>query len=155
MEINLVCVGQLKEDYWKKAIDEYKKRLSAFCDLNIYEVRGADNVSAGGDIQRQKEIESENLNKYKKGHCIALEIGGKDFTSEGFADYISKLTLGRISTISFFIGGSNGMDRNFVNGCDLKLSFSKFTFPHQMMRVVLLEQIYRIFCINNGKAYHK
>ena len=93
--------------------------------------------------------------KYKKGYCIALEVGGKSFTSEEFASKIKSIFDMQSSTISFFIGGSNGLDKSFSDSMDMKLSFSSFTYPHQLMRVILLEQVYRALTIINHKKYHK
>ena len=155
MEINLAVVGGLKEKFYKDAIEEYKKRLSAFCSINIYEVK---DISCGDnekEIEKEKLLEAENLKKYKKGFTIALEIDGENFSSTEFSKKIKDIFENKNSTITFFIGGSNGLDKNFSDSCSMKLSFSKFTFPHQLMRVILLEQIYRSFMINNNRTYHK
>ena len=153
--INIVCVGNLKERFWKEAVEEYSKRISAFAKLNIFEVKEATYGTSNKDILNARKEEAERLSKHKEGYTIALEILGKSFDSESFADHISKITLQGNSTISFFIGGSYGLDQDFVKTLDEKLSFSNFTFPHQLMRVILLEQVYRAFTILNGKTYHK
>ena len=153
--INVVCVGSLKEKYWKDAISEYSKRISAFAKLNIVEVKEALYGSSQKEIEIAKKEEAERLKKYASGKTIALEIAGKTFDSEGLASHIQSVTTNGFSTITFVIGGSFGLDKAFSDSLDEKLSFSSFTFPHQLMRVVLLEQIYRSFTIINGKTYHK
>ncbi|MBQ0017274.1 MAG: 23S rRNA (pseudouridine(1915)-N(3))-methyltransferase RlmH [Clostridiales bacterium] len=155
MEVNVITVGSLKEKYFKDAVEEYKKRIGGFCKINVVEVKDIDLGTNEGDIQKAKKLEAEALSKYKKGYCIALEIKGQTFTSEGFAEKLKNIFDKTNSTISFFIGGSNGLDKEFSDSMDMKLSFSDFTFPHQLMRVVLLEQIYRAFMINNNRTYHK
>ena len=155
ISINIVCVGNLKEKYWKDAISEYEKRISSFAKLNIIEVKESVYGTSEKEILLAKKEEAERLEKYKDGYCIALEIKGKTFDSEGFSKYISNLMINGNSLISFFIGGSYGLDKSFSDSMDEKLSFSAFTFPHQLMRVVLVEQIYRAFTIKAGKTYHK
>lgn len=155
MEINVVCVGYLKEKYFKDAVNEYAKRIGGFCKINVIEVKDLDYGDSEGNILKTKKQEAESLAKYKKGYTIALEIGGKSYSSEGFAKLIKNTFDTQNSCISFFIGGSNGLDKDFSDSLDMKLSFSSFTFPHQLMRVVLLEQIYRALMINNNRSYHK
>lgn len=155
ISISIVCVGNLKEKYWKDAISEYQKRISAFANLNIVEVKESVYGTSEKEILLAKKEEAERLEKYKSGHCIALEIKGKTFDSEGFAKHIDALMTNGNSQITFFIGGSYGLDKNFSDGLNEKLSFSEFTFPHQLMRVILTEQIYRAFTIMNNKTYHK
>ena len=149
MNISIVCIGKLKEKYWQDASAEYIKRLSRFCKLSVAELPESKSDS-------KEEESSEILAKIPKGsYVIALDIGGKRFSSESFANKISDLALEGKSDICFIIGGSNGFDDRVRNASDLRLSFSDFTFPHQLMRVVLLEQIYRAFKINAGEKYHK
>lgn len=155
MEINVVCVGKLKESYLKSAVEEYKKRIGGFCKINVIETDDYDFGSSLGEILKEKKQEAINLSKHKKGYTVALEINGKTFTSEKFAEKIKNVFDNLNSTITFFIGGSNGLDEQFSNSCDMKLSFSTFTFPHQLMRVILLEQVYRALMINNNRSYHK
>ena len=155
ISINIVCVGNLKEKYWKDAISEYQKRISAFANLNIVEVKESIYGASEKEILLAKKEEAEKLEKYKNGYCVALEIKGKTFDSEGFAKHISSLMISGNSQITFFIGGSYGLDKNFSDSVNEKLSFSEFTFPHQLMRVILTEQIYRAFTIINNKTYHK
>ena len=153
MTINVACVGNLKEKYWKDAIDEYAKRIGTYAKFNVFEVKESDYGSSEKEILSAKKEEAEKLSKYKKGHCIALEIGGKNFDSVGFAKHIQEIA-NKDSTITFFIGGSFGLDDEFSKGME-QLSFSNFTFPHQLMRVILAEQTYRAFTILAGKTYHK
>ena len=149
MNISIICIGKLKEKYWQDASAEYIKRLSRFCKLSVAELPESKSDS-------KEEESSEILAKIPKGsYVIALDIGGKRFSSESFANKISDLALEGKSDICFIIGGSNGFDDRVRNASDLRLSFSDFTFPHQLMRVVLLEQIYRAFKINAGEKYHK
>ncbi len=155
MEINVVCVGFLKEKFFKDAVQEYCKRIGGFCKVNVVEVKDYDYGTSEGEILKAKQKESESLIKYKKGYSVALEIAGENFTSEKFAQKMKDIFDNKSSTISFFIGGSNGLDKAFSESCDFKLSFSKLTFPHQLMRVILLEQIYRSFMINSNRIYHK
>ena len=149
MNISILCIGKLKEKYWQDASAEYIKRLSRFCKLSVAEFPESKSDS-------KEEESSEILAKIPKGsYVIALDIGGKRFSSESFANKISDLALEGKSDICFIIGGSNGFDDRVRNASDLRLSFSDFTFPHQLMRVVLLEQIYRAYKINAGEKYHK
>ena len=157
MSINIIAVGGLKEDYFVKACKEYQKRLQTFVKLNIIEVKESplkQNASPA-EIKKCKKEESEQIKQRAKGFLIALEVKGKTLTSEDLAQKINELNVNGISEISFIIGGSNGLDKEFSDSCNMKLSFSSFTFPHQLMRVILLEQIYRAICINNNKTYHK
>ena len=155
ININVVCVGNLKEKFWCQAIDEYKKRISAFANISIFEVKESAYGSSDAEINKAKQEEAKRLAKYSCGHTIALEINGKNYDSENFAKHISSLATNGNSTITFFIGGSYGLDKEFSDSLNEKLSFSSFTFPHQLMRVILLEQIYRAFTIINNKTYHK
>ncbi len=149
MNIHIVCIGKLKEKYWQDAAAEYIKRLSRFCKLSVTELSESKSDS--------KEEESEEiLGRIPKGsYVIALDVGGKRLRSEGFAEKISELALNGSSDICFIIGGSNGFDDRVRKTADMRLSFSDFTFPHQLMRVILLEQIYRAFKIINNEKYHK
>ena len=159
MKITILAVGKVKEKYFTGAIQEYSKRLSRYCKLEIIEVadeKTPDKASEKEEEQiRQKE--AERLQKYIKeeAHVIALAIEGKQTTSEGFADKINNLGLQGKSHIVFVIGGSIGLAPEILNRADEKLSFSQMTFPHQLMRVVLLEQVYRAYRIINREPYHK
>lgn len=159
MKITLITVGKIKEKYLKDAIAEYSKRLSRYCKLEIVEVadeKTPDNASdTVEDAIRDKE--GERILKYIKedAYVITLEIAGKMLTSEEMAEKIDKLGVQGTSHIIFIIGGSIGLDREILKRSDYALSFSKMTFPHQLMRVILLEQIYRSYRIINHEPYHK
>ena len=159
MKITVITVGKIKEKYWKDAIAEYSKRLSKYCKLEIVEVtdeKTPDNASGVmEDSIRSKE--AERILKYIKDDAfvITLEINGKQLTSEELADKIDKLGIQGTSHIIFVIGGSIGLGKEVLAKSNYALSFSKMTFPHQLMRVVLLEQIYRSYRIINGEPYHK
>ena len=151
MKITLITVGKIKEKYLKDAIAEYSKRLSRYCKLEIVEVadeKTPDNASdTVEDAIRDKE--GERILKYIKedAYVITLEIAGKMLTSEEMAEKIEKLGVQGTSHIIFIIGGSIGLGREILKRSDYALSFSKMTFPHQLMRVILLEQIYRSYRI--------
>lgn len=159
MKITLITVGKIKEKYLKDAIAEYSKRLSRYCKLEIVEVadeKTPDNASdTVEDAIRDKE--GERILKYIKedAYVITLEIAGKMLTSEEMAEKIDKLGVQGTSHIIFIIGGSIGLGREILKRSDYALSFSKMTFPHQLMRVILLEQIYRSYRIINHEPYHK
>lgn len=159
MKITVITVGKIKEKYLKDAIDEYRKRLSKYCKLEIVEVadeKTPDNASTVvEDSIRSKE--AERILKYVKddAYVITLEINGKQVSSEELADKIEKLGIQGVSHIIFIIGGSIGLGREVLEKSDFALSFSKMTFPHQLMRVILLEQVYRSYRIINGEPYHK
>ena len=159
MKITVITVGKIKEKYLKDAIAEYSKRLSKYCKLEIVEVadeKTPDNASeVVEDSIRSKE--AERILKYVKDDAfvITLEIKGKQLTSEELADKIDKLGVQGTSHIIFIIGGSIGLGQEVLQKSDYALSFSKMTFPHQLMRVILLEQVYRSYRIINGEPYHK
>ena len=159
MNITILCVGQIKEKYFRDAIAEYQKRLSRYCKLQMIEVadeKTKENASeAENDLIRKKE--GERLLKLIKDsdYCITLEIDGKMLTSEGLSKEIDRLGLAGKSSLVFVIGGSIGLDTAVLKRSDYALSFSKMTFPHQLMRVILLEQIYRSYRIMRGEPYHK
>ena len=159
MKITLITVGKIKEKYLKDAIAEYSKRLSRYCKLEIIEVtdeKTPDHASESvEDAIRSKE--AERIQKYIKedAYIITLEIGGKQLASEELAEKIDKLGIQGVSHIIFIIGGSIGLGREVLSRSDYALSSSKMTFPHQLMRVILLEQIYRSYRIINGEPYHK
>ena len=159
MNITILCVGQIKEKYFRDAIAEYQKRLSRYCKLQMIEVadeKTKENTSeAENDLIRKKE--GERLLKHIKDsdYCITLEIDGRMLTSEGLSKEIDRLGLAGKSSLVFVIGGSIGLDTAVLKRSDYALSFSKMTFPHQLMRVILLEQIYRSYRIMRGEPYHK
>lgn len=159
MKITVITVGKIKEKYLKDAIAEYSKRLSKYCKLEIVEVadeKSPDNASeVVEDSIRSKE--AERILKYVKedAYIITLEIGGKQLSSEELADKIDKLGVQGTSHIIFIIGGSIGLGKEVLEKSNFALSFSKMTFPHQLMRVILLEQVYRSYRIISHEPYHK
>lgn len=159
MKITIICVGKIKEHYLSAAIQEYSKRLSKYCSLEIIEVADERTVeNASENVMNQiKDKEGERIIKHIKGnsYVFTLEILGTLITSESFANKINTIGLSGISHITFIIGGSIGLSANVSKRADCKLSFSKMTFPHQLMRVILLEQIYRAYRINLNEPYHK
>lgn len=159
MKITILCVGKIKEKYFKEGIAEYQKRLSKYCNLEIVEVADEKTPDSAGEIEmeRIKEKEAQRLQKYikKDAYKITLEIEGNMISSEQLAEKIDYLGISGNSHIIFIIGGSLGLHDNITKQSDYKLSFSKFTFPHQMMRMILLEQIYRSYRIIMKEPYHK
>ncbi|MGD6842643.1 23S rRNA (pseudouridine(1915)-N(3))-methyltransferase RlmH [Bacillus infantis] len=159
MNISIITVGKLKEKYLKQGIDEYLKRLSAYAKMDIIEVpdeKAPEELSDTEMIQvKQKEGERILAKIHSDAHVIALAIEGKMKSSEELADTIDKLATYGKSKIAFVIGGSLGLSQEVLQRADEKLSFSKMTFPHQLMKLVLLEQVYRAFRINRGEPYHK
>ena len=159
MKISVIAVGKIKEKYLKDAVTEYSKRLSRYCKLEIIEAadeKTPDHASvAVEDAIRAKE--GERLLKHIRDdmYVITLEIGGKMLTSEEFAEKIETLGVQGKSSIAFVIGGSIGLGKEVLKRSDFALSFSKMTFPHQLMRVILLEQVYRSYRIISGSPYHK
>ena len=159
MKITVITVGKIKGKYLKDAIDEYSKRLSKYCKLEIVEVadeKTPDNASETVE-ETIRSKEAERILKYIKDDAfiVTLEINGKQLSSEELADKIDKLGIQGTSHIIFVIGGSIGLGKEVLVKSNYALSFSKMTFPHQLMRVVLLEQIYRSYRIINGEPYHK
>ena len=159
MNIKIVCVGKLKEKYWKQGIAEYAKRLSKFCKFEIVEVpdeKAPEKLSAA-QMENVKEVEGQRiLAKIKdREYVYALAILGQERTSEAFAKEINDLTTYGHSDLTFVIGGSLGLAPAVLKRADTQISFGKFTMPHQLMRLVLTEQIYRAFMINAGNPYHK
>lgn len=159
MRISILTVGKIKEKYFTAAIAEYSKRLSRYCKLDIIEVQDEktpDKAPEAVNLQI-KEREGERLlaNMKEDAYVIALAIQGKELSSEQLAGKISQLALNGKSHIAFVIGGSLGLSDEVLRRADYQLSFSPMTFPHQLMRVILLEQIYRAFKINSGEPYHK
>lgn len=174
MKIDILCVGKLKESYWRDAVQEYAKRLSAYCTLRILEVSDEQTKENMTPVQEEavKEKEGKRLISLMSGNrqkenvplrhgtgtdtfIFSLEIQGKEMSSPGLADKLQNLTLSGCSHLIFIIGGSLGLSREVCRNADFALSFSPMTFPHQMMRVILLEQIYRCFRINTHAPYHK
>jgi len=158
MNINVVCVGKLKERYWTEACAEYLKRLSSYCSVKVTELREAKQQCAGAAaealvVEQEGKAILEKIGE--RDYVIALAVKGKRLSSEGLADKINALALEGRSDVCFVIGGSLGLSTEVMKRADYSLSFSDMTFPHQMMRVILLEQIYRSFKIIRGETYHK
>lgn len=159
MNINIICIGKLKEKYWREACAEYAKRLGAFCNLTVVELREArlpkHASEAEARVVTDKEGEEIIGNIGERDYVIALDIEGKALGSAALSNHLGRLACRGSSTVDFIIGGSLGLSDQVKRRADLRLSFSAMTFPHQMMRVILLEQIYRSFMISAGAAYHK
>lgn len=159
IRISIVCVGRIKEKYWTEAIEEYSKRLSRYCKLEIVEVQDEktpdDASEAMSDQIKKKEAERILKKLDDNGFVCTLEIKGKKLTSEAFSGFLGDSALKGISHIQFVIGGSLGLHASVLEKSDMGISFSDMTFPHQMMRVILLEQIYRGYRIMNNEPYHK
>ena len=157
--INILCVGKVKEKFFRDAIEEYSKRLSKYCNLNIIEV-GDCKIPEKINSSIEKNIKDEEgakiLSKLKKDtYLICLDLKGKQYDSVEFSEKISKLSVDGISNITFVIGGTLGIGDEVLNLSKEKICFSKMTFPHQLIRIFLLEQLFRGFKINNNEVYHR
>ena len=159
MKITIISVGKIKEKFFDDAIKEYSKRLSKYCKLNIVEVK--DEKTKENASQTEEDIVKETEGKRildkisDSSKVIALVIEGKELDSVELAKQIEEFRVNGVSDVTFVIGGSLGLHKTVLDRADMKLSFSKMTFPHQLMRVFLLEQIYRSFRIINNEPYHK
>lgn len=158
LNINIICVGKLKENYLKEASLEYSKRLSKYCNLNIIEISDEKlpNKINNSIISEIKEKECNKiLNNIKKdSYTIALDLKGKQYKSEEFSNKIENITVNGFSTINFIIGGTLGLTEELLKKSNELICFSKMTFPHQLIRVFLLEQLFRGFKISNNETYH-
>ena len=158
LTINVVCIVKIKEKFFKDAIDEYSKRLSKYCKLNILELPDEKipdklNQNLENDI-KSKEC-TNMINHIKKdSYIICLDLTGKELSSEQFSKNIEDISM-QSSQITFIIGGSLGLNQQILSLANQKICFSKMTFPHQLIRVFLLEQIFRAFKISNGETYHR
>ena len=159
MNIKVICIGKLKEKYWVDAVAEYSKRLTPYCSLEIVELKESRLKQNAGPAEEEEVKVNEGKEILEKispsDYVITLEIKGKKLTSEKLSEKISDLAMSAKPDIDFIIGGSLGLSAEVSSRADYKLSFSDMTFPHQMMRVILLEQIYRSFKIQRGEPYHK
>ncbi|HHV30654.1 23S rRNA (pseudouridine(1915)-N(3))-methyltransferase RlmH [Acetivibrio mesophilus] len=159
MKITIIAVGKLKEKYLRDGINEYTKRLSKFCNLEIIEVsdeQAPDNLSSLQEEQVKKREGERIIKRLKEGAAlIVLDVCGKKLSSEELARKIDSFFISGKSNITFVIGGSLGLDKDLLNMADFRLSLSDMTFPHQLARLILLEQVYRSFKIINGEPYHK
>jgi 23S rRNA (pseudouridine1915-N3)-methyltransferase len=158
ININIVCVGKLKENYLKDAVSEYSKRLSKYCNLKFIELSDEKLPNKINDsiINEIKEKECEKiLNSIKKdSYVIALDLNGKQYKSEEFSEKIENIAVKGFSTITFIIGGTLGLTEEVLKSSNELICFSKMTFPHQLIRVFLLEQLFRAFKISNNETYH-
>lgn len=156
MNIKIIAVGKIKEQYLKDAIKEYEKRLSPFCSFSVTEIQ-AEQINDDSLSEKYKELEADRiLQAIKQGsYVITLEILGKSLSSELFAEKIKEISNSGVNDVVFIIGGANGLHTKVSNIASFKLSFSKMTFTHQMIRLLLTEQIYRAFKINNNEKYHR
>lgn len=159
MQIQIISVGKIKEKYIKLGIAEFEKRLGAYCKLTMDEVSDeqAPEQLSDKELQQVKQKEGERiLGKIKPGqYVIVLDIQGQNWSSEQLAGEMEKLSIHGKSQISFVIGGSNGLSEDVLRRADQKLSFSRMTFPHQLMKLILMEQVYRAFKIQKNEPYHK
>ena len=158
LHINVLCVGKIKESFFRDAIFEYSKILFMFCNLTITELQDEKiPENASEKIEQEiKEKEGQNIISHIKqdSYVIALDLTGKELNSVALSQKIENLSISN-SSITFIIGGSLGLSKQVLNYCNEKLCFSKMTFPHQLIRIFLLEQIYRAFKIANNETYHK
>ena len=159
LHINIICVGKLKEKYLQDALSEYSKRLSKYCNLNIIELPDEKLPNNLNDslINQIKQKESNNiLSHIEKGsYVLALDLKGKQFSSEEFSKKITDISLNSFSSITFIIGGTLGLYEDVLKNSNELICFSKMTFPHQLIRIFLLEQIFRAFKISNNETYHR
>ncbi|MBR4183488.1 MAG: 23S rRNA (pseudouridine(1915)-N(3))-methyltransferase RlmH [Lachnospiraceae bacterium] len=159
MHIKLLCVGRIKEKYLKDGLDEYLKRLSRYAKVEITEVNDEKTTEGASDVENTavKDKEGERILSHIKDtdHVCALAIDGKMYDSEGLAEHLDRLYVSGVSDIAFVIGGSLGLSDAVLKRADEMLSFSKMTFPHQLMRLIFLEQLYRTFRIQKNEPYHK
>ena len=153
MKINIISVGKIKEQYFIDGIEEYRKRLTKYTNIELITVMDEPN-ELDSKIVKKKEAERILAKIPSNSYTIVLDLKGKELDSIEFAKKIDEIK-NVSSTINFIIGGSLGLDESVINKADYKLCFSKFTFPHKLMKLILLEQIYRAFKINNNESYHK
>lgn len=153
MNINIVCIGKIKESFYRDAIAEYAKRLTRFCKFNIVEL--SESKLIANEIEKVKTAEGKSIISKLKGFVITLDLGGKMLSSEQIAEKFEELASGGVSEITFVIGGSYGLSDEVKRSADFSICFGKVTYPHQLMRVILTEQIYRAFMINSNSEYHK
>lgn len=158
VHINVICVGKIKESFFRDGILEYSKRLSRFCNLNIIELLDEKIPEKTNEKIESSIKEKEGLNILshikKDSYVIGLDLGGRELDSISFSNKLENITQNN-SNITFIIGGSLGLSKEVLNSCNELICFSKMTFPHQLIRIFLLEQIYRAFKISNNETYHK
>lgn len=158
LSINIVCIGKIKESFFKDAIIEYSKRLSKYCNLKIIELQDErlPNKINNSIIESIKYTEGQKIisSLKKDSYIICLDLNGKSFSSEDFSKKINSISVNYSSSITFIIGGTLGIHKDILDICNEKICFSKMTFPHQLIRIFLLEQIFRAFKISNNETYH-
>ncbi len=152
MKINIIAIGKIKEKFISDAISEYTKRLSKYAEIALVELPECNSAKS---VAEQQEFESSALLKKAKGFVILTEVDAREMTSPEFASYLNKKTVDGVSEFSILIGGSHGHSAELKKSADLQLSFSKMTFPHQLFRVLVLEQVYRAMTILANTPYHK
>ena len=152
LKLRVVAVGGIKENFYREAVAEYTKRLGKWCKVEIEEAAEAAHLA---DLDQKRNAEADGILKRLKGYVILLDVRGKKVSSESLAEKIDALTLSGKSELTFVIGGSNGVSPSVKQAVDESISFGDITLPHQLFRVVLLEQIYRALCIIHGTPYHK
>ena len=158
LELRIIALGALGKDFFKQAVDEYSKRLQSFCKLNIIEIPDTKPVGTNpndAEIAKMLEAESVRIEKHLKGYVTVLDVQGKIVSSPELSQVLSSVAVSGNSCVSFVIGSSWGISDKIKQKADLSLSFSRLTFPHQLFRVMLLEQLYRAFTILNNMPYHK
>ena len=158
IHIDIICIGQLKENYLKDAVQEYSKRLSKYCNLNIIELSD-EKIPAKESPKLLLDVKNKECEKIashikKDSYVIALDLSGKQYSSEEFSSKLDNISLIN-SNVTFIIGGSLGLTQDILNNVNEKICFSKMTFPHQLIRVFLLEQLFRAFKISNNETYHR
>lgn len=159
LHINIICIGKLKEKYLQDALAEYSKRLSKYCILNVMELpdeKVPDNLNDSlSTIIKEKEANKIFSHIEKNSYILTLDLHGKQYTSEEFSSKISNISLNNSSTITFIIGGTLGLSEKILKSSNELICFSKMTFPHQLIRIFLIEQLFRAFKISNNETYHR
>ncbi len=159
LKVTIIAVGKIKEKFYTQAVEEYAKRLSAYCRFEVVEVKDEKTPESPTQAEKQQVLDREAKRIIEKipknSRIVTLCVEGKQTTSEGFADILSKAAVEGVSSVTFIIGGSMGLAEEVKAMSQLRLSFSQMTFPHMLMRVILAEQLYRAFTITEGKTYHK
>lgn len=156
MQLNIISVGNSKEKYWTEAAKEYKKRIGKFCTVQEFILKDeSNNLNSEIVLKKESEKIKSILDKIKQSYVIVLAIEGKKFSSQDLTNKLEQIKTYETSKITFIIGGSLGIDESIKNKANMLLSFSDLTFPHQMFKIMLLEQIYRTFKIANNHNYHK
>ncbi|MDD3946619.1 MAG: 23S rRNA (pseudouridine(1915)-N(3))-methyltransferase RlmH [Clostridia bacterium] len=154
IKLHICAVGKLKEAFWRDAVEEYRKRIRKYGSLTVTEVGEAPD-NGPSHANAQKSAEAEQILKKCKGYTVLLDLAGKSLTSEEFAEILQDKSVNGVSEFTFIIGGSRGVSETVRNSADLVVSFGRVTYPHQLMRVILAEQLYRALTILHHTGYHK